>query len=251
MHGTSYEQDSSSLPSVLAEYLERTDRGEVVCREDFLAAHPKHAAALEDYFASSDLIDRLMGDSLRSLPRNAEDIPHSFGEYDLLEEIGRGGMGVVYRARERSTGRLVALKLLLHSAFSSKADVRRFRNEARAAANLNHSGIIPIFYAGNQQGHLFYTMPLLEGGSLAQRLAEGPLDPKFAAQLLLTVAQAVAAAHQQGVIHRDLKPANILLDEHDHPSIADFGLARWLREDSEQFTATGDLLGTPNYMAPE
>jgi WD40 repeat protein/serine/threonine protein kinase len=251
VHFNDTEHDSGSFASIIADYLVRIDRGEEVCRETFLAAHPQHVAALRDYFAGSDLIDRLAADSFDSLQAGAAELPRTFGEYELLEEIGRGGMGVVYRARELLTGRLVALKLLLHSAFASSSDVRRFQNEARAAANLNHAGIIPIYHVGAQQGQLFYTMPLLQGGNLAQRIALGPLEPAFAARLLLTVAEAVAVAHQRGIVHRDLKPANILLDEHERPYVADFGLARWLREEPQQITATGELLGTPNYMSPE
>src|SRR5688572_18098004 len=160
-------------------------------------------------------------------------------------------MGIIYEAHEYSTGRIVALKMLLHGVFLSPAEAARFRNEARTAAALRHPNIVPIYHVGEHDGHLFYTMPLIHGINLAQRLAAGPIEPRDAARLILTVAEAVAFAHAHGVIHRDLKPANVLLDESENPHVADFGLARRLGQDTLSITATGDLLGTPNYMAPE
>lgn len=245
------QHDSNGLAAALADYLTRIDRGEAVCRETFLAKHPDHVASLRDYFADVDLIERLSGASSNASLVATPPIPREFGDYELLGEIGRGGMGIVYRAQELSTGRLVALKMLLHGMFMSAAEVRRFRNEARTAAGLAHDNIMPIYHVGEHQGHLFYTMPWIQGINLAQRIAAGPLDPRVAARLLLTVAEAVAFAHSRGVVHRDLKPANILLDEHERPYVADFGLARQLGEDPHGITLTGDVLGTPNYMAPE
>ncbi len=251
MRDPSNKEDSNGLASVLADYLSRIDRGEAICREKFLAEHPKHVAALREYFADVDLLERLAGGSATISSVEAAATPREFGDYDLLCEIGRGGMGIVYRARERSTGRCIALKMLLHGWFLSSAEVRRFRNESSTAAALRHPGIMPIYHVGEHQGRLFYTMPLVEGSNLAERIADGPLDPQFAARLLLAVAEAVAAAHTLGIIHRDLKPANVLLDEHEVPYVADFGLARRLSEEQLSITVTGDLLGTPNYMAPE
>jgi serine/threonine-protein kinase len=243
--------DSDGLAAVLADYLTRIDRGETVCRETFLAEHPDHIAALNDYFADVDLIERLATVRPSAAPVAATATPREFGNYELLDEIGRGGMGIVYRARELSTGRHVALKMLLHGLFISPSEALRFRNEARTAAALSHAGIMPIYHVGEHQGQLFFTMPLIQGSNLAQRIAAGPLDPNIAAELLLAVAAAVDFAHSRGVVHRDLKPANILLDERDCPVVADFGLARLLGEETLGITLTGDLLGTPNYMAPE
>lgn len=245
------QQDSDGLAFVLAEYLAQIDRGETVCRETFLANHPEHVAALQGYFADVDLIERLSGASAETLPFAPTATPRTFGDYDLLEEIGRGGMGIVYRASERSTGRIVALKMLRHSLFLSSAEVLRFRNEASTAAVLRHPGIIPIYHVGEYQGHLFYTMPLIRGINLAQRITGSPPEPTVAARLLLAVAEAVAFAHSRNVVHRDLKPANVLLDEQEHTYVADFGLARNLGEEQPGLTVTGDMLGTPNYMAPE
>ncbi len=251
MRDTTNEHDSESLAALLAEYLTRIDRGEAICRETFLAEHPNDAAALREYFADVDLIEQFAGSDAEASRVEADAMPREFGEYDLLAEIGRGGMGIVYRAKEKSTGRDVALKMLLHGWFFTSAAVARFRNEASTAAALRHPGIIPIYYVGAHQGRLFYTMPLIEGSNLAERIAEGPLDAQIAARLLLAVADAVADAHAAGIIHRDLKPANVLLDEQETPYVADFGLARRLEDEQPGITMTGDLLGTPNYMAPE
>ncbi len=245
------QQAADAWASVLAEYLTRIDRGETVSHESFLAEHPEHTAALRDYFADVDLIERLSKAASNTPSAAGTGTPREFGDYELLGEIGRGGMGIVYRAQERSTGRCLALKMLLHGSFLSSAEVQRFRNESSTAAALRHPGIVPIYHVGEHQGRLFYTMPLIEGANLAEQIAKGPLDPKVAARLLLAVAEAVAAAHSHGVIHRDLKPANVLLDEHQIPYVADFGLARRLGEEQLSITVTGDLLGTPNYMAPE
>ena len=254
VRGEQSDDDGDPLGKILAEYFTRLDRGEPVSRDDLLAAHPERAGELRDYFADAALIGRMTGnESPPSAIKPAAPVgrPGDFGDYELLEEIGRGGMGIVYMVRERTTGRLLALKMLLAGLFASQRDIERFRNEARAAANLTHPAIVPIYHVGEHQGHLFYTMPWIAGTNLARRLAERPFDPRAAAELLATVADAVDDAHTRGVIHRDLKPANILLDESGKPYVADFGLARRLGEDLVGLTATGDMIGTPNYMAPE
>jgi len=180
----------------------------------------------------------------------ATPLPAVFGDYQLVEEIGRGGMGIVYRAVQQSLGRSVAVKMLLRRDLASTADLARFRSEAEAAARLDHPGIVPIFEVGEQDGLPFYSMRLIEGTTLAKRLAQGPLPPREAAVLMAKVADAVQAAHDRGVLHRDLKPSNILLDPAGEPLVSDFGLAKRL-EDSDSVTHTGAILGTPCYMSPE
>ena len=176
--------------------------------------------------------------------------PLRFGDYDLIQIIARGGMGVVYKARQRKLNRLVALKTILAEHLASADDVRRFHLEAEAVAQLEHPGIVPIFEVGENDGHHFFSMSFVEGGSLAQRVKEGPLPPRESAELVERIAGAVAYAHGHGIIHRDLKPGNILLDKHGNPKVADFGLAKMSAEDSN-LTLPGQIIGTPSYMAPE
>lgn len=176
--------------------------------------------------------------------------PQSIGDYDLLEPIGRGGMGVVYRARQRSLGRVVAVKLLAAGAFASEDARRRFQSEAAAAAGLRHPHIVTIHETGEHGGQPFFSMEFMEGGTLADHAQAGPLPAREAAVLLRTIAEAVQHAHEQGILHRDLKPSNILLDGTRTPRVGDFGLARTL-ESGERFTLTGEVLGSPAYLAPE
>jgi Flp pilus assembly protein TadD len=185
----------------------------------------------------------------------APPIPARVGEYDLLDEIARGGMGVVYRARHRQLGRVVALKMILAGQFASTADVQRFLVEAEAAAQLDHPGIVPIYEIGEHQGQRFFAMKLVEGGSLADQFATLRSDVRAGVSLLARVAHAVQHAHERGILHRDLKPANILLDADGSPLVTDFGLAKHLagpgQPGSGPLTQSGAIVGTPSYMAPE
>jgi eukaryotic-like serine/threonine-protein kinase len=173
-----------------------------------------------------------------------------FGDYEILRELARGGMGVVFQARQVSLNRRVALKMILAGQLATDIDVKRFYTEAEAAANLDHPGIVPIFEVGQHEGQHYFSMGFVEGQSLAQRLADGPLPPREAATLLVSVAEAIEYAHGHGVIHRDLKPANILLDRNGYPRVTDFGLAKKLEGDSG-LTGSGQIMGTPSYMPPE
>lgn len=174
-----------------------------------------------------------------------------FGDYELVEEIARGGMGVVHKARQPKLHRLVALKLILSGEFSDDDQVQRFHAEAEAAAKLDHPGIVPVYEAGQVGGRHFYSMAYVSGKSLNERVtANGPLDPKQSARLMKSVSDAVQYAHDNGIIHRDIKPGNILLDEQQQPRVTDFGLAKRVEVASE-LTATGQIMGTPSYMSPE
>jgi WD40 repeat protein/tRNA A-37 threonylcarbamoyl transferase component Bud32 len=174
-----------------------------------------------------------------------------FGDYELLSELGRGGMGVVFKARHTRLNRTVALKMIPTGALPDREDLYRFETEAAAAAQLQHPGIVALYEVGAREGQPYFSMEFIQGLNLAQRVAVGGAMPgQVAARYLEATARAVHYAHTRGIIHRDLKPANILLDEHDQPKVADFGLAKLLATDSGQ-TRTGTVLGTPSYMAPE
>lgn len=172
------------------------------------------------------------------------------GDYELLEEIARGGMGAVYRARQRSLNRMVAVKVLLAGAFATESFAKRFQREAEAAASLNHRNIVSIYEIGRHGDQAYFSMELIGGRSLADLVRDKPLPLGRAAQLVKTIAEAVHYAHERGVLHRDLKPSNVLVDDLDVPHVTDFGLAKWM-EGVADLTLTGQLLGTPSYMAPE
>ncbi len=184
-----------------------------------------------------------------------------FGDYELLEEVARGGMGVVYKARQLSLNRIVAVKMILSGKLASTADVARFRAEAEAAANLRHPNIVAIHEVGEQDGQHYFSMDYVEGKSLAELVAGHPLPSdgrgikdegwfRRVAGWVKTIAEAIHYAHGQGTLHRDLKPSNVLIDSSDHPHITDFGLAKRVKHDSD-LTVSGQILGTPNFMSPE
>ena len=176
--------------------------------------------------------------------------PTDFGDYELLEEIGRGGQGVVYRARQKSLNRTVALKVIGLGHWATDAHLKRFRREAEAAASLDHSGIVPIYEVGERDGSCYFSMKLVEGGQLDEAAKREPMPVRQAAELIAKVARTVHYAHEHGILHRDIKPGNILLDQKGEPHLTDFGLAR-LVETESTVTRTLEVLGTPSYMAPE
>src|SRR6266496_1373347 len=172
------------------------------------------------------------------------------GDYELLEEIGRGGQGVVFRARQKSLNRTVALKVISLGQWASKAHLKRFRLEAEAAARLEHPGIVPIHEVGERDGSCYFSMKFVEGGQLDEVARREPIPIRRAVELIAKVARTVHYAHEHGILHRDIKPGNILLDAKGEPHLTDFGLAR-LVESESSVTHTLDVLGTPSYMAPE
>src|SRR6266699_5576769 len=172
------------------------------------------------------------------------------GDYELLEEVGRGGQGVVFRARQKSLNRTVALKVISLGQWASKAHLKRFRLEAEAAAHLEHPGIVPIHEVGERDGQCYFSMKFIEGGQLDEVVKQTPMSIRQAVELIAKVARTVHYAHEHGILHRDIKPGNILLDQKGEPHMKDFGLAR-LVESESTVTRTMEVLGTPSYMAPE
>jgi eukaryotic-like serine/threonine-protein kinase len=236
------------LAEILDGYCRDAGRGLDPDPQATLNSHPEVAdgltACLEGLAAMEELRAALGGQEPAPPP------PRVLGDYELLEELGRGGMGVVYRARQVSLDRPVALKMVRAADGASVSEVQRFRNEAAIVARLDHPNIVPVYEVGEHDGRLYYSMKLIEGGSLAAHLDRFRADPRAAARLMVTVAQAVHHAHQRGILHRDLKPSNILLDPSGQPHVTDFGLAKRITTDSE-LTLSGALVGTPCYMAPE
>lgn len=217
----------------------------------------------EDFASFAGDLSELTGgktaDSGGSNP-DSTTMPGRVGDYELFEELGRGGMGVVYRARQTGLGRTVALKMILRGSLASDTDVARFRKEAEAAAALSHPNIVQVFEVGEHDGQPFFSMQHIDGITLARRLADGPLPAREAVELLIPVCRAVADAHSQGLLHRDLKPSNILISASGQPFVTDFGLAKQLGSDEANpeesnplstLTQSGAILGTPSYMAPE
>jgi len=249
----------------------RRCRGEQPRRSEYSQAFPAYSDVLDSVFG--DLVDHDTVDATLDHPGStavyvrdgderllsarpahaisaAKEKLGSFGDSELLEEIARGGMGIVYKARQKRLDRIVALKMIISGDLAGAEEVQRFKAEAEAAAQLDHPHIVPVFDVGEIGGRNYLTMGFVEGQSLKQRLSEGPLPPREAAELMATVSRAIQYAHEQEIIHRDLKPANILLDQSGHPRVTDFGLAKRAGRDSG-LTATGQVMGTPSYMPPE
>lgn len=181
---------------------------------------------------------------------NQNKLSSDFGNYELLEEIARGGMGVVYKARQKSLNRIVALKMILAGNLASEKDIQRFYQEAEAVAQLKHPHIIDIYEIGQVGDQHFFSMEFIEGADLANLLKQGPISPEQIAEWICKAADAVGYAHEQGILHRDLKPQNIMIDAQNQPRVMDFGLAKRI-DDQSELTATGAILGTPTYMSPE
>jgi serine/threonine-protein kinase len=269
--------DDPHLADLLDDYLSRLQGGERPDRAALLTEHPELAASLKclealdglvplaasDFAGLSDgMTDVLPVAPDDSLPDGAETVsyslPRDFGPYFLLEEVGRGGMGVVYKARQKALDRIVAVKMILPTHLASPEHIRRFQVEALAAARVRHSNITQIHDVGQHHGQHYFAMEHIAGESLAQRIARPangtdaapPLSFDDIARLLTTIARAVDHLHAHGIVHRDLKPSNILLDSDGQPYVTDFGLAKVFVPGSEA-TATGVIAGTPSYMAPE
>src|SRR5438094_1420174 len=172
------------------------------------------------------------------------------GDYELLEEVGRGGQGVVFRARQKSLNRTVALKVISLGQWASQAHLKRFRREAEVAASLDHPSIVPIYEVGERGGACYFSMKFVEGGQLDEVVKREPMPIRHAAELIAKLARTVQYAHEHKILHRDIKPGNVLVDAKGEPHLTDFGLAR-LVETESTVTRTMEVLGTPSYMAPE
>lgn len=245
------------LAMLLAELSDRAMRGEQVDFEAACREHPDIADELRMLWGAvlcadaagsqaSDPTTPLMHES----PSGVLELPVRFGDYELLEELGRGGMGVVFRARQTSLNRPVAVKMILRGDMATEVERERFRAEAEAVARLEHPHIVPVYEVGEREGRPYFSMKYIAGQTLAQVLANGPLPSREAARLLAAIAQAIHFAHTRGILHRDLKPSNIILDDFGLPHVMDFGLAKQTTE-AVSLTKTGAVLGTPAYMAPE
>jgi serine/threonine protein kinase len=264
--------DDPEFQSLLVACLESLQRGETIDREALARDFPRYAFDVEQFLDDRQLLEQVtseFGDvkpsriaisadekvSARSDDFSIGDTIRYIGEYEILDEIARGGMGVVFKARQQKLNRVVALKMILAGRLADASDVNRFQREAQAAGRLKHSNIVPVHEIGEHDGRHYFTMDFVEGRSLAEAIREEALTPQVAAEIVRTVAQAVQYAHQQGTVHRDLKPANVLLNSDGQPQITDFGLAKLLESVDEetraQLTASGQVLGTPSYMAPE
>jgi tRNA A-37 threonylcarbamoyl transferase component Bud32 len=257
------------VDEVIADYLDAVRAGQQPNPADWLARHPDLANELASFFADRARFDKDAAPLKAAVPPPGEapTEPPSptavdptlgtvryFGDYELLEEIARGGMGVVYKARQVSLNRIVALKMILAGQLAGEAEVQRFLREAQMAANLRHPHIVPIHEVGQHNGQHYFSMDFIEGKSLAELVRDQPLPPLEAARLLVPVARAIHFAHKQGTLHRDLKPSNVLLDPFGRPLVTDFGLAKQMTtpdHPGNQLTATGAVLGTPSYMPPE
>jgi serine/threonine-protein kinase len=244
--------------SLLNEYLDRLHAGEEVDREQFLRDHPELGSALDCLDVLDSFIRDLPdgsgspGGETQAPPKDDLSDPERrrFGPYELLEEIGRGGMGVVYKARQTTLDRTVAIKMILGSYLESDEHLRRFQAEAKAAARLQHPNIVHIHEVGQLHDRHFFAMELIEGISLAERISQGPMETADIVRLMVATARAIDELHRHGIVHRDLKPSNILLDADGNPHVTDFGLAKMFEGDVAR-TATGVIAGTPSYMSPE
>jgi serine/threonine protein kinase len=235
----------AAFDRIVQKFYQAVENGNPVEPDRFIAEHPDFEAELQSFFGDlknlNDVggLGELPGTNRLDATRPSDGVEHLIepgvsltyvGQYRILEEIARGGMGVVFKARQEKLRRTVALKMILSGRYASEAEVDRFRREARATAALKHPHLVGVHEIGVHEGNHYFTMDYIENVSLAQQLREGSLAPREAANLLLTLTQATHYAHEKGVLHRDLKPANVLIDSSGQPHITDFGLAKLIAE---------------------
>ncbi|HEV3202750.1 MAG TPA: serine/threonine-protein kinase, partial [Gemmataceae bacterium] len=257
------------LAQLLTDCTEQVHQGRSPDIEGIARQHPDLAKELRELWAAIQISEALAKSSCHGsatlaippIPQGqdsppANNLPREFGDYELLEETGRGAMGVVYKARQRSLNRTVAIKMLLRSDFATAADLMRFRAEAEAAAKLQHPNVVGVYEVGECDGQAYFSMRYVEGTTLAKLVASGPLAPRETARYLATICRAIHHAHQQGILHRDLKPSNVIIDRAGQAHVSDFGLAKRLPnvtggESRNGLTISGAIVGTPSYMSPE
>lgn len=267
--------ETEEFQDVLAECLDALQEGHDSKIEELRRRYPEHVESIDEFLDNHYRFQEMDfdGPSITMLPVRSDaktrvrrgtkqstcwslaglqgrEFPIAFGDYSLLSEIDRGGMGIVFRALHTKLNREVALKVMRSGEFASEEELSRFRAEAEASAAIKHPHIIPIYEVGEVQGLVFFTMAFVDGSDLATHLSERAYSPREAARLVARVADALVAAHRHGVIHRDLKPSNILIDRDGEPFLIDFGLAK-AEKASQSLTVTGQILGTPAYMSPE
>ena len=251
-----YDQE---LANLLSKFTDRIIGGEELTLENAVQEHPKFESDLRELWGVM-VVTQAAGHHQRNILSGEEDqfnftgleLPYELGDYTLTEEIGRGGMGIVYSAMRKSDGETVAIKMILKGDFATKTEKERFRAEAEAARRLNHPNIIPIYDIGEHEGLPYFCMKLIQGQTLSSKLVKGPMLPRKAAEIMGSISDAISYAHEQGVLHRDLKPSNIILDTKGIAHLADFGLAKAIvPQGGASLTRTGAILGTPSYMSPE
>lgn len=275
----SHQQHDELLAELLDRMVEGIRAGDAGGPESLIAAHPELEAELRELWVTAQIAEECASftddgpgsrePAAEPAGGNSRPVPDGFGDYELLDEIGRGGMGLVYRARQKSLDRVVALKMILQGELAAETDRKRFRSEAELAARLDHPNAVPVYEVGEVGGQPFFSMRYIEGTTLARRIAEGPLPPRDAARLLIPICRAIAEAHRQGLLHRDLKPSNILIDRAGQPFVTDFGLAKRLNPAEASLASTAEtdsahartvtgaithsnaIVGTPGYMSPE
>lgn len=251
------EEREQRLADILSEAADGVCRGDLMDLQSMYHEHPDLENELRRLLGTM-LVTDTAGASLDEGITSPEPesrwrslrLPVEIGDYRLEEEIGRGGMGVVFRARQISLNRTVAVKMILRGRLASTTDISRFLSEARATAKLEHPNIVPVYEAGDIEGRAFFSMKLIDGPTLSEQVNGQPLRQREAAKLVAKIARAIGYAHQQGVLHRDLKPSNILMSLDGTPLVTDFGLAKHADSPMDA-TRSGALLGTPAYMSPE
>jgi serine/threonine protein kinase len=229
------DEDSTRIDEVIAEYISSEDAGTPVDREAIMAKHPELATELRQFFGDRDRFRKAARPLSMATSQSQDRVTklRYFGDFELVEEIATGGMGVVYKARQTSLNRIVAVKMIRAAHLATDDDIRRFQEEAQTAAALRHRSIVPIHEVGMHNSQHYFSMEFIDGNNLADRIRTKPPAPDEAARIIQTVAEALDYAHQQGTIHRDVKPSNILIDQQGQVHITDFGLAMRVEGDSE------------------